>query len=105
SSSAGLSAPQTLDATAGESYAFPRVASNSSGIGWAVYAGAPGVQAVPLASTSTTSTYTGPTKVVTGVGFGATYILTVPKGCLAPGQRFRVTLRWKRQRRKGNLFV
>jgi hypothetical protein len=100
STGASLSPPQTLDSTAGESYAFPHVASNSAGVGWAVYAGAPGAQAVPLAET-----YTGPTRAVTGTAFGGTYRLTVPRGCLAPGQRFRVTLRWKRQRRKGNLFV
>lgn len=35
----------------------------------------------------------------------ASYTLTVPRNCVAPGQRFNVTLGWKRKKRKGNLFV
>ena len=100
STGATLSPPETLNNTPGESFGFPRVASNAAGVGWAVYAGSQGALAVPLAAT-----YSGPTKNVTGSGFGGTYRLGVPKSCLTPGQRFRVTLRWKRQRRKGNLFI
>jgi hypothetical protein len=36
---------------------------------------------------------------------GATIDFGLPKACVQPGQTFRVTLRWKRQRRKGNRFV
>ena len=96
-----FSEPVTLTSSPGESYAFPRVASNATGTGWAVYAGSPGVQAVPLIP----SPYSGPSRTVGASGFGATYQLKVPRGCLSPGQRFRVTLKWRKQRRKGNLFV
>ena len=36
---------------------------------------------------------------------GASITFGVPKGCVQPGQTFRVTLRWKKQKRKGNKFV
>lgn len=49
--------------------------------------------------------YPGPTKTITSTVPGAQLGLDVPKGCVRPGQKFRVTLRFKKQRRKGNLFV
>jgi len=91
STGTSLSPPETLNNTPGESYAFPRVASNAAGVGWAVYAGSPGALAVPLAAT-----YNGPTKNVTGSGFGGTYRLGVPKSCLTPGQRFHRSVTRKR---------
>ena len=95
------SAPQTV--VTGESFGFPRLAVNASGNGWAVWGSGANVRGVPL--TRATAVYDGPTRGVRTSGFGATYTLGVPRGCLAPGQRFRVTLTWKRQKRKGNLFV
>lgn len=62
------------------------------------------MRAVPL-SKGAAPLYSGPTRGVTTSGFGATYTLGVPRSCLSAGQRFRVTLSWKRQKRKGNLFV
>jgi len=94
-------APQTV--VTGESFAFPRLAVNASGNGWAVWGSGANVRGVPL--TRAAAVYDGPTRGVRTSGFGATYTLGVPRGCLAPGQRFRVTLTWKRQKRKGNLFV
>ncbi len=36
---------------------------------------------------------------------GASITFGVPKGCVQPGSTFRVTLSWKRKKRKGNKFV
>ena len=36
---------------------------------------------------------------------GARVTLTGPAGCVVPGTTFVATLKWKRQKRKGNLFV
>lgn len=90
--------PQTV--ATGDHFAFARLAVNAAGNGWATWAGNTGVKAIPLHGA-----YRGPQTVVQTSGFGATYKLGVPKRCVAPGQRFRVTLSWKRQKRKGNLFV
>ena len=51
------------------------------------------------------TTYAGPTRSAAVNVPGARITFGVPRGCVQPGQRFRVTLRWKRQRRKGNKFV
>ena len=94
------SAPQTL--VTGETFAFKRLAVNAAGNGWAVWVGGQGVRAVPL---SRATVYTGPTRGVQSTGFGGAFTLGVPRRCVSPGQRFRVTLTWRKQRRKGNLFV
>jgi hypothetical protein len=91
-------APQTV--ATGDNFAFARLAVNAAGNGWATWAGNTGVKAIPLHGV-----YSGPQSVVQTSGFGATYKLGIPKRCVAPGQRFRVTLSWRRQKRKGNLFV
>ncbi|HWH94113.1 MAG TPA: hypothetical protein VNT03_09645 [Baekduia sp.] len=92
------SEPQTV--STGDNFAFARLAVNAAGNGWAAWAGGTGVKAIPLHGT-----YSGPQTTVETSGSGASYTLGVPKSCVSPGQRFRVTLTWKRQRRKGNLFV
>jgi len=46
-----------------------------------------------------------PTKSTTVTSNGAVITFSVPRGCVAPGSSFRVTLSWRKQRRKGNLFV
>jgi hypothetical protein len=94
------SAPQTV--ATGDSFGFPRLAVNAAGSGWAVWAGGAGVRAVPL---KRATVYAGPQTSVTSTDSQATYKLGVPRGCVSPGQGFRVTLTWKRQKRKGNLFV
>jgi hypothetical protein len=98
--------PQLIDATAGDSYAFPQVATNAAGNGWAVWAGVGGIRAARVAPAAPAPPlYSGPTKPTRATGYGATFTLTTPRQCVSPGQRFRVTLKWRRQKRKGNLFV
>ncbi|MEA2340711.1 MAG: hypothetical protein QOG11_788, partial [Solirubrobacteraceae bacterium] len=94
------SAPQTV--ATGDTFGFPRLAVNAAGSGWAVWAGGAGIRAVPFRRATV---YAGPQTSVTSTDSQATYKLGVPRGCVSPGQRFRVTLTWKRQKRKGNLFV
>jgi hypothetical protein len=84
----------------GDHYAFARLAVNAAGNGWAVWQGNAGVKAIPLHGL-----YGGPEAKVTSSGFGARYTLGIPKRCVQPGEQFRVRLTWKRQKRKGNLFV
>ncbi len=45
------------------------------------------------------------TKKVTVSDRYTSYSLSVPSGCVAPGQSFTATLRWKRKKRKGNVVV
>lgn len=49
--------------------------------------------------------YPGPNRTVTATVPGAQLGLDVPKGCVRPGQSFSITLKYKKQRRKGNVFV
>jgi hypothetical protein len=96
------SAPQSV--VTGESTAFPRLAVNSAGNGWAVWSAGDGtIHATPLRPVA--GTYAGATTPVKTTSNGGEITLAVPKDCVAVGQQFRVTLSWKRQRRKGNLFV
>ena len=55
--------------------------------------------------TTTPPTFSGPFRPVNSTVNGATITFTVPRTCVQPGQKFRVTLKWKRKKRKGNLFV
>ena len=90
----------------GEAFADLDVAAGADGSGWAVWHGmgdSP-VRAVPLAidagpvpgGAMTTTTATVP---------GASIDFGTPKACVQPGSPVRVTLKWKRKKRKGNLFV
>lgn len=45
------------------------------------------------------------TKTTTAAVPGATIKLGTPKSCVAAGKTFKVTLTWKKQKRKGNRFV
>ena len=36
---------------------------------------------------------------------GGSITFGVPRQCVRPGAKFKVTLTWKRKKRKGNLFV
>ena len=49
--------------------------------------------------------YTGVFRTVAVSDRMARFRLFVPRSCVAPGQRFKVRLKWKRKQRKGNLFV
>ena len=44
-------------------------------------------------------------KTMTASVSGATITFGLPKACVKPGKTFKVTLTWKRKKRKGNLFV
>jgi hypothetical protein len=70
----------------------------------------PGPTPVPAPAPAPVPTPTGPTgpgaPVLKTVSVpGASISFGVPTGCVQPGSTFRVTLSWKRKKRKGNLFV
>lgn len=44
-------------------------------------------------------------KIITKKVKGGKLLLKVPKTCVAPGTRFKVTLVWRREKRKGNLVI
>ncbi len=46
-----------------------------------------------------------PTRETVGAVPGARLRFGVPKGCVMVGSTYRVTLKWRRQKRKGNVFV
>ncbi len=117
-----FSAPANL--AGGEPFGDPEVAAGPSGDGWAVWQGAGGaMRAVrldpyaepapaPPAATPVAPSPASPTPGVAPVGRrvratvpGASIDFGLPKGCVQPGQTFRVTLKWKKQKRKGNKFV
>ena len=50
-------------------------------------------------------TYTGAAKAIAVSDRNASYSFSVPRGCVAPGQSFTATLKWKRKKRKGSVFV
>ncbi len=66
---------------------------------------APAPAPTPTPTPTPPPTFSGPFRPVTGTVKGATITFTVPRTCVQPGQKFRVTLKWKRKKRKGNLFV
>ncbi len=95
----GFAAPASI--ATGEDFADPDVGAATDGHGWAVWhttAGA--VRGVRLDTSAP-----GATTVTDGAVPGATLGFAVPRGCVQPGATFRVTLTWKRQKRKGNVFV
>jgi hypothetical protein len=122
---AAFTAPANL--AQGEDFFEPEVAAGADGNGYAVWrsgtairvvrlepyaepvaapppaGGAPPAPTVPTPSTPRTSVPAG--RRVRATVPGATIDFGLPKACVQPGQTFRVTLRWKRQRRKGNRFV
>jgi hypothetical protein len=56
-------------------------------------------------SASVPAVYSGTFRAVTVSDRTARFRLFVPRSCVAPGQKFKVRLKWKRKKRKGNLFV
>lgn len=73
--------------------------------------GAPGAYGAEVPSPSPDAVgYSGPVyrgtdRTVRSSDRLARYDLSLPKGCVMPGQRFKVTLKWKRAKQKGNVFV
>jgi len=94
---------------ASEAFGGVRAAAAPDHIGLAVWEAGTGqnsqVHFLPMGPVPPTSVYTGPTRPVRISDQQASYTMVVPRGCVSPGQRFRVTLTWKRKKRKGNLFV
>lgn len=88
---------------------YPSVALAQDGKGRAVWQGGPNDYTIrtatldPAGAGDTTSSGT-PRQVKSDVP-GASIAFGVPRSCVQPGGRFRVTLSWKRKKRKGNLFV
>jgi len=52
-----------------------------------------------------TTTPTATTVKKTVAVSGGSITLGLPKACVKPGKTFKVTLTWKRKKKKGNLFV
>jgi hypothetical protein len=101
---AGFSAP--ADIAQGEVFIDPDVAAAPDGSGWAAWTGNGDtpvrvVRFEPNAGRSLDADPVTKTVAVKGgsIAFG------VPRQCVPRGSTFRVTLSWKRQKRKGNLFV
>lgn len=116
---------------ANEAGVFPDIAVDNSGRGFAIWKGAgnamrvadltdvappPPVVSTPGATPVPTPTPGGGTVFVPGrpsgvpstqtaSGSGGTYTVTGPKTCVPRGGRFSVTLKFRKQRRKGNVFV
>ncbi len=75
------------------------VATGSDGRGWVVYIGEPPANNVLLAPLPV------PPKSTTVQAPGASITFGVPQGCVQPNATFKVTLSFKRKKKKGNLFV
>lgn len=87
--------------TYGLQVAFKDAAGNAATASVAVRVGA---APVPAPSVPTRSPVR-PTRTTTATTPGATIALGTPNTCVRPGATFKVTLTWKKQKRKGNRFV
>jgi hypothetical protein len=125
SDATGATFGEPLNIAQGEFFLEPEVAAGPDGNGWAVWTDIgtspvrviriepypePGPTPVPAPAPAPVPTPTGPTgpgaPVLKTVSVpGASISFGVPTGCVQPGSTFRVTLSWKRKKRKGNLFV
>lgn len=105
---ATFGAPATI--AEGEAFLNPEVAAGPSGAGWVVWQSEDDspIRLLPVAAPSGSgpSTPAGTTtrRVTTRVT-GATLTLQLPAGCVKRGGTFRARLTWKRQKKKGNVFV
>jgi hypothetical protein len=112
-SGATFAAPGTL--ATGEAYVHPVVATGPDGAGWIAWQGdrdAPirvmRLEATSLAdATDSSTTAAGGAKTTTRTLKinGATLSFQVPAGCVKRGAGFSVKLTWKKQKKKGNVFV
>ena len=85
---------------------YPRVVLAQDGKGSAVWQGGPNDYRIRTATLDPIGPAgTGTARVIRGAVPGASIDLGVPSACVQPGTTFKVTLTWKRQKRKGNLFV
>lgn len=96
-----------------ELFANPEVGAGPDGTGWVLWQGegdspirALRVDASSLAAATGGSGATGTkTRTTTVRVSGATISFGLPAACVRRGGTFRATLTWKRQKKKGNLFV
>jgi hypothetical protein len=88
-----------------EDFRDPRVAADPTGHGFAVWrANGQG----PIRVIALDPQFEGgrvPEREATGTVAGATLAVAAPKGCVLRGSSFKVTLKIKRKKRKGSLFV
>jgi hypothetical protein len=86
--------------------AFKDAAGNAATATTLVSVNAPaGTTPPPVTSTPPATRPVSPVRTTTATTSGATISLGTPNTCVAPGATFRVTLTWKKQKRKGNRFV
>lgn len=85
--------------------AFRDLAGNPATSGISVRVDAPIKGPAPAPTPAPAPAPTKAVKTTTATVPGATIRLGTPSTCVAPGRTFRVTLTWKKQKRKGNRFV
>jgi hypothetical protein len=91
-----------------DTYIDPQIAVAPSGSGFAVWRGigTTPIRVVALdPHADPVADYSGPLRRVTVSDRKARYRLSIPRGCLIPGQGFRVRLNWTRLNRAANPFV
>ena len=108
-----FAAPGTL--ATGEDYAHPVVGTGADAAGWLAWQASDGASAIrvmrleatSLADATNTSTTASGSKTTTRTlkVNGATLSFQVPGGCVKRGAGFSVKLTWKKQKKKGNVFV
>jgi len=107
-----FAAPVTI--AAGEQFANPEVGAGPDGTGWVVWQGRSDspirvlrIDASSLAGgTDSPTTAAGPATTTRTLKVnGATLSFSVPAGCVKRGAGFSVRLTWKKQKKKGNVFV
>ena len=103
-----------LNLARAEDFQDPAVAAGADQNGWAAWHGSGDspvlvVRIDPLAegaeSQSGQPVFKGPESTTTVSVPGASIDFGVPRACVQPGATFKVTLKWKRKKQKGNLFV
>lgn len=101
-------APATI--AEGESFTNPEVAAGADGAGWVVWQNgedAP-IRAVPVnnpVGPTPAAPAAATTRTVSVTASGARISLQLPAGCVKRGGTFRARLSWKKQKKKGNVFV
>ncbi len=103
-----FSPPATL--AEGESFSNPEVAAGPGGAGWVVWQAEDDspIRVLPVnnpAGDGAAAPAAATTRTVAVTANGARISLRLPAGCVKRGGTFRARLTWKKQKKKGNLFV